>query len=265
MGKTGRTSESQAELRYQGKFDPQPKTAPEAIEQVVMANRVLANEGVFDYLGHVSQRNPEDREVFFISRACAPEMVRAKDILKVDLEGNVLTSSALSPYRERIIHAAIYRARPDVNAVLHAHPLPIVVFSVLGIPLRPIAHFACHFYEDIPVYDEYDFTSPAATGMLVTTKEEGERVAKCLGTGKAMLMRGHGFNVVATTVPGLVQRGINLRDNVLVQLAAHQLGTPKYLTSEEARKTSSIYTVESIERCWSYWMVRAKKAYPDLK
>lgn len=192
-------------------------------------------------------------------------MVRKKDILKVDLEGNVLTRSALTPYRERIIHGAIYRARSDVNAVLHAHPLQIIILSVLGIPLRPIAHFACHFYEDIPVYDEYDFTSAAATGMLMTTKEEGERLAKCLGQGKAMLMRGHGFNVVAPTIPGLVQRGINLRDNVLVQLAAHQLGTPKYLTYDEARMSSSVFTGQGIERSWNYWVARAKKAYPDLK
>ncbi len=265
MRGTGTPRERQTRSRRQGRFDPKAKTAKEAIEQVVMANRVLANEGVFDYLGHVSVRNPENGETFLISRACAPEMVRKQDILTVDLEGNVLTRSTQTPYREQIIHGAIYRARPDVNAVLHAHPLQIIIISVLGIPIRPIANFASPFYEDIPVYDEYDFTSPGATGMLVTTKEEGERLAKRLGQGKAMLMRGHGFNVVAPTIPGLVQRAITLRDNVLLQLAAHQLGTPKYLTYEEAKQSSSVFTGQGMERGWNYWVARAKKAYPDLK
>lgn len=138
-----------------------------------MANVVLANEGIFDYLGHVSVRNPEDGETFFISRSCAPEMVRKKDILEVDLEGNTLTRTALSPYREQIIHGAIYRARPDVHAVLHAHPLQIIIFSVLDIPIRPIAHFACRFYEDIPVYDEYEEAKKSSDVFIGVGVERG--------------------------------------------------------------------------------------------
>jgi ribulose-5-phosphate 4-epimerase/fuculose-1-phosphate aldolase len=265
MKKADTTSGKAAGTGCRKAFDPKAKTAKEAIAQVAMANVVLANEGIFDYLGHVSARNPEEENTFFISRSCAPEMVRKKDILEVDLEGKVLPGSALTPYREQVIHGAIYRARPDVHAVLHAHPLQIIIFSVLDIPVRPIAHFACRFYEDIPVYDEYDFTSPGATGMLVTTKKEADRLATRLGQGKAMLMRGHGFNVVAPNIPELVQRAITLRDNVLIQLAAHQLGTPKYLTAEEARHSSNAFIGVGVERGWNYWVARAKKAYPDLK
>ena len=114
-------------------------------------------------------------------------MVTKNDILEVDLEGNVVTKSKNQPYAERIIHAGIYKARPDVNAVLHAHPLPLIVFSVLDVPIRPVSNAGAGFSDGVPVYDEYDFTSPGATGMLVTTKEEGDRVARCLGKGKAML------------------------------------------------------------------------------
>ena len=265
MRKTGAASKLSTGAKDRQKFDPKARTEKEAIEQVVMANRVLANEGIFDYLGHVSARNPGNENTFFISRSCAPEMVRKQDILEVDLEGNVLTKTTGSPYREQIIHGAIYRARPDVHAVLHAHPLEIITFSVLDIPVRPITGFSCQFCEEIPVYDEYDFTSPAATGMLVTTVEEGARLAKCLGQGKAMLMRGHGVNVVAPTIPELVQRVVTLKDNVHVQLAAHQLGTPKYITYDEAKKTRSGFSGIGVERGWNYWVMRAKKAYPDLE
>ena len=103
-------------------FDPKPKTARQAIKQLVLANRILSNEGIFDYLGHVSVRNPENRDTFFIARAVAPETVTYEDILEADLEGNVLTQTVHKPYSERIIHGAILKARPDVNAVVHARP-----------------------------------------------------------------------------------------------------------------------------------------------
>jgi ribulose-5-phosphate 4-epimerase/fuculose-1-phosphate aldolase len=247
----------------QGSFNPNPKTANEAIEMLVMANRILSNEGVFDYLGHAAVRNPENPRTFFIARAIAPETVTKADILEVDLDGNVVTKSTMKPYSERIIHAAIFKARPDVNATIHAHPIPIIVFSISDVPLKTVAHFASRFYEGIPVYDEYDFKSPGATGMLVTTKEEGDRVARCLGKSKGMLMRGHGFNVVGSSIPDMVMGAINLRDNALVQLSALQMGKVKYLTYEEGRQSAQALT--ATDRGWNYWVARVKKAMPDMR
>lgn len=247
----------------QSTFNPYPKTAAEAIEQVVMANRILSNEGIFDYLGHVSVRNPENPGTFFISRALAPEQVTKADILEVDLEGKVLTKTTWQPYSERIIHGAIYKARPEVNSVVHAHPMPIVILSVLDIPVQIIAHPASIFYEGVPVYDEYDFTSPKPTGMLVQTKEEGDRVARKLGKSMAVLMRGHGYNVVGKSVPHTVQAAINLRDNVVIQLSAMQYGKPKGLSYNEAKTAAAV--LSGPERAWNYWVARVKKSMPDMK
>jgi len=247
----------------QSTFNPYPKTAAEAIEQVVMANRILSNEGIFDYLGHVSVRNPENPGTFFISRALAPEQVTKADILEVDLEGKVLTKTTWQPYSERIIHGAIYKARPEVNSVVHAHPMPIVILSVLDIPVQIIAHPASTFYEGVPVYDEYDFTSPKPTGMLVQTKEEGDRVARKLGKSMAVLMRGHGYNVVGKSVPHTVQAAINLRDNVVIQLSAMQYGKPKGLSYNEAKTAAAV--LSGPERAWNYWVARVKKSMPDIK
>lgn len=249
--------------RGQAGFNPNPKTAREAIEQVVLANRILSNEGIFDYLGHVSIRNPKNAKTFFIARAIAPETVTVKDILEVDLDGNVVTKTNLKPYSERIIHGAILKARPDVNAVVHAHPLPVVTLSVINVPFRPITHMATVFHEGVPVYDEYDFESPGSTGMLVTTKEEGDRLARLLGKSRGMLMRGHGCNVVGDSIPSMVQAVITLRDNVVIQLAALQLGQPRYVTDKEAPKSLGMTT--GTERAWNYYVVRAKKAMPDLR
>ena len=191
----------------------------------------------------------------------APETVTYGDILEADLEGNVLTQTTYKPYSERIIHGAILKARPDVDAVVHAHPIPIVTLSVIDLPFRPLTHMATIFYEGVPVYDGYDFTSPGSTGMLVTTREEGDRVAHLLGKSRGMLIRGHGCNVVGDSIPSMVQAAVILRDNTVIQLAAAQLGQPKYVSYEEAR----VRTAAGTDRAWNYYVARTKKMMPDLR
>lgn len=243
-------------------YDPAAKSAKQAIEQVVLANRILAHEHIFDYLGHVTVRNPENPETFFISRSLAPEQVTEHDILEVDFEGNVLTRTTHKPYSERIIHGAVYKARPDVNAVIHAHPQPLVILSVTDIPVRILTHSAAVFYEGVPVYDEYDLKSSNSSGMLVRSREEGERVARTLGKSKGMLMRGHGCNVVGQTVPHAVQAAIALRDNVVIQLEAQKFGQIKSLSYEEAKIAGD--ALSGPERGWNYWVARVKRTMPDL-
>ena len=247
----------------QGTFNPNPKTAQEAIDQVVWANRILANEGIFDYLGHISVRNPENSKTFFIARAIAPETVTKNDILEVDLEGKVVTKTQFKPYQERIIHAGIFKVRPDVNSVIHAHPMPVVILSVSQVPFAIVSHPGSIFYEGVPNYDAYDFTSPGSTGMLVTTKEEGDRVAKTLGKSMAMMMRGHGCNVVGKSVPDTVRTAISLRDNVLILLGAQQYGKVKTVTYEEAKAAAS--ALGNAERGWNAWVTRVKRAMPDMR
>jgi ribulose-5-phosphate 4-epimerase/fuculose-1-phosphate aldolase len=121
----------------EGTFNPNPKTAAEAIEQLVWADRILSNENIFHYLGHISVCNPEKSKTFFISRAIAPETLTKNDILEVDFEEHVVTKSHFRPYQEPIIHAGIYKARPDVSSVIHAHPIPEVTLSVSEVPGPP--------------------------------------------------------------------------------------------------------------------------------
>ncbi len=244
-------------------FNSNPRSAQEAIDMLVMANRILSSEGIFDAYGHVSIRNPENPKTFFIARAVAPEQVTKKDILEVDFEGNVVTQTTMKPYQERIIHASIYKVRPDVNSVIHAHPEPIIAFSISDVPLRPIRD--SKFCPSVPVYDEYDFVSPGNTGMLVTTKDQGERLARRLGSGLAVLMRGHGYTVVGSTLPGAVANAISLRDNAVILLMAVQLGEPKYLSAEECKEAATSGGNPDPGRAWNAWVQRVKKAMPDMK
>ena len=242
-------------------YDGRPRNVEEAIEHCVLANRILANEGVIDGFGHVAVRNPENKETFFQSRSLSPEFVTKDDILEIDLDGNVVTKTDMKPYGERVIHAAILKARPDVHAVFHGHPHSVIPFSSTGVPIRPIAHFGAMFYEGIPLYDDYDVSS----GMLIASPEEGERVARVLGQARAVLLRDHGCCVVGQNTASMVMASIYLRDNAAIQLNALRLGEPKYLSYEEARQATKVMeTAIPMERAWNYWVARAKKAMPDL-
>jgi 3-hydroxy-2-methylpyridine-4,5-dicarboxylate 4-decarboxylase len=242
-------------------FKGSPKNREEAIEQCVLANRILTNEGVLDAFGHVSVRNPENKGTFFQSRSLAPEMVTEEDILEIDLEGNVLTDTDLKPYGERIIHGAILKLRQDANSVFHGHPHSVIPFSTTDVPVRPIAHFASMFYEGVPVYDDYDISS----GMLIASPEEGERVARALGQARGLLLRGHGCIVVGQSVQSMVMAAIFLRDNTVIQLQALQLGDPKYLSGDEAKQAARVIeSALALERGWLYWVGRARRAMPDL-
>ncbi|HUD85647.1 MAG TPA: class II aldolase/adducin family protein, partial [Xanthobacteraceae bacterium] len=116
----------------------------ELVDDLVAANRALARLNVLDAFGHVSVRDPRNPHHYLISRSIAPESVTAADILVLDLD-----SQAVNPkddgsllYRERFIHGEIYKARPDVNAVVHSHSPTVVPFTVTRAKLRPLLHNA---------------------------------------------------------------------------------------------------------------------------
>ena len=110
------------------------------LRDLVVANRILANEGVVDAFGHVSVRNPEDQHQYSRSRSRAPELVTANDLMEFDLGGDALDPQSRMPYSERMIHGAIYEARPEINAVIHNHAYEVIPFGVTSVPLRPIMH-----------------------------------------------------------------------------------------------------------------------------
>ena len=117
------------------------------------------------------------------------------------------------------------------------------------------------FFDGVNLYDDYDVSS----GMLIASPEEGERVARVLGNKRALLLRGHGCVVVGESAERMVMGAIYLRDNAAIQYQAMQMGQPKYLSYEEGRQ-ADIITQSGIviDRAWTYWVRRAKKAMADL-
>ena len=126
------------------------------LDELVIANHVLANEKVVDSFGHISVRNPENSEHFFLSCSRSPEIVCCEDIMEFDLEGNSVDGSALRPYGERFIHGAILESRPEIQSVVHNHSLSVIPFGVTNTPLKPIIHTGAAIGRDIPIWDIYD-------------------------------------------------------------------------------------------------------------
>ena len=114
-------------------------SAPDpALDDLVVANHILYAEGVVDGFGHISVRHGERGDRFLLARSMAPALVAPGDIMEFDLDGSVQGGDTRAPYLERFIHGAIYKTRPDVMAVVHAHTPSVVTVSVTDIPLRPV-------------------------------------------------------------------------------------------------------------------------------
>src|SRR4051812_28549878 len=177
-----------------------PLAAPELLRDLVLANRILAHEGVMDAFGHVSVRHPDDPGRFIISRSLGPELVTEADLQLFALNGEQVGGDPRSPYAERFIHGAVYGARPDVQAVCHNHAPSVIPFSVTGVPLRPIFHVAASIGPEIPVWDIA--AQFGETDMLVRTVEQGRSLAEALGARRGALVRGDGSVVAGPDVRG---------------------------------------------------------------
>ena len=109
------------------------------LEDLVAAYRILAEHGVIDAYGHVSMRSPDNPKRYFIARSLAPEIVQVEDIMEYDLDSNPLDERGRESVRERFIHGEIFKARPEVVAVVHNHSPSVIPFSVTGVPMKPIS------------------------------------------------------------------------------------------------------------------------------
>lgn len=236
---------------------PAPDARARAIADVVAANHILADQGVVDGYGHVSIRDPTDPGKFLMARSMAPEMVTATDVLVHDLDGNAPAPAGAKLYLERFIHAAIYRARPDVNAVVHSHSPSLIPFGVAGVALRPLYHMSSFLGAGVPVFDIRK-AAGGATDMLVRSPELGRALAGALGSHPAALMRGHGVVVVGRDIQQAVFRSVYTELNAQLQRQALALGAKViYLDADEARKAEASLN-DTLGRPWALWLRRVQ-------
>ena len=233
------------------------------VRDLVIANRILAKEEVVDAYGHVSIRHPDNPNHFLIARSVAPELVGAEDIVELDLDGQPLRDDKRTLYLERFIHAAIFAARPEIMAVVHAHAEDTLPFGIAdATKLRPVIHSGSFIGSEVPVWDIAD--NFGDTNLLVTNIEQGRDLAKCLGGNNVALMRGHGFAAAARSLIEVVRMSVYLPRNARALIRAKQLGGGiKYLTQGEIAARNRGYSPYSTEtwRAWEYWANKAGCAH----
>jgi HCOMODA/2-hydroxy-3-carboxy-muconic semialdehyde decarboxylase len=232
--------------------------APALVEDLVAANRILADQGVLDGYGHVSARHDRDPGRFLMSRSLAPELVTAADVMEYDLDSEPVDPRGRTSYLERFIHGELYRARPDVGAIVHSHSPSVIPFGATGVPLRPIYHMSAFLADGAPVWD-IRAAAGGDTDMLVRTPDLGRALAGTLGPHAVVLMRGHGVVAVGARLPQAVLRSVYTEVNARLQAQAMALGRPvTYLTAEEARR-AEVSTGGTIGRPWELWKRRLRR------
>ncbi|MEE2662264.1 MAG: class II aldolase/adducin family protein [Pseudomonadota bacterium] len=226
------------------------------LQEIVVANRILAREDVVDAFGHVSVRHPENKDRYLMSRSRSPELVTVEDIMEFSLTGEIIGGDTRKPYAERHIHGAIFEKRRDVNAVVHNHSHAVIPFSVTDSPLRPLMHVTGVIGQHVPVWDiEENFGS---TSLLVTNMEQGRDLANKMGSAAVILMRGHGCAIGAADIRAAVLTAIYTQVNAKLQLQAMPLGDVKYLSAEEISLTpETLVGTLAMERAWEYFERRA--------
>jgi HCOMODA/2-hydroxy-3-carboxy-muconic semialdehyde decarboxylase len=232
---------------------------PQALDELVTANRILAREGVVDSFGHASIRHPRRPDRFLLSRARAPECIEVEDLMEFSLDGTAAEGGARKPYAERFIHGAVYEARPDVQAVIHHHSPSVVPFSVTPASLSPVMHMCAGFGPRVPTWDSR--TRFGDTNLLVTNMDMARDLAAALADRPVILMRGHGCVVAGASLREVVFNAIYLQLNADLQMKASALGEVTFLSDGEIAAVLRTRGSFTFERAWELWCRRARRPY----
>jgi ribulose-5-phosphate 4-epimerase/fuculose-1-phosphate aldolase len=227
---------------------------PALIDDLVTANRILADQGVLDAYGHVSIRHPGNPNRYLVSRAMSPADVTAADIMEFDLDSNPVDQRGRSMFLERFIHGEIYKARPDVMAVIHSHSPGVIPFGITCVPLRPVFHTASFLWVGVPVFEIRD--AGGMTNMLVGNGDLAQALARTLADKPVALIRGHGNVVVGPSVKRATIRAVYTEVNARLQTIALGLGgSITYISPEEGALRDKSPGEEG--RAWDGWKAKA--------
>jgi ribulose-5-phosphate 4-epimerase/fuculose-1-phosphate aldolase len=205
-------------------------TADEARGKLIAAGRILDEAGLADLTrGHVSIRVPGDPTHFYMKpHSFGFEEITPENIVLCNLDGEKISGGGRK-HSEVYIHSEIFKARPDVMSVIHAHPTYAVAWSVTGKPLLPISQPGIAFADGVPYFTD--------TVDLIRSTDMGAGVARALGSHKAVLMRNHGVAVVGATVEEATILTLMLDNAAQIQLLAEAAGGP-----------GAIFDADSIQR-----------------
>ena len=236
-----------------------PNSLAEARQELALANRIVANEGIIDAFGHVSMRHPDNPNRYLLSRSRAPELVTPDDLLEYDLNSQPVRDPGVGQYSERVIHGEIYKARPEVMAVCHHHCPAFMPLLITGADYVPVFHLGAGAGLKPPYWDQHDEFGD--TNMLVVKPEEGASLARALGRHWMVLMKRHGVTVAGNSVRDCVFRSIFSARNAEFQVRAMAIGSIAPLSPGEVNLAAQLVNnTTGLTRSWEYWSMRVTKA-----
>ena len=241
---------------------PAPRSAGDVgaayLEDVAIASRICAAEGVFDAFGHLSVRHPADKNRFLMSRSKAPALTNAEDIMEFDLDCEACDQRGRGVFLERFIHGEIYKLRADVNSIVHSHSPSVVPFSLVPNRMRAMFHTSAFLAEGVPVFDIRE--KYGATDMLVGNNDKGRELARVLADKSVVLMRAHGSVAVGPTLQHAVYRAVYTEVNAKLQISATILGGPIAALDEEEGRLADAVNVAGVNRPWELWKLKMSGA-----
>jgi HCOMODA/2-hydroxy-3-carboxy-muconic semialdehyde decarboxylase len=228
---------------------------PSVLQDLVYANHICAEQGVLDGYGHVSVRHPHAPERYFLSRSLSPAVITIDDIMEYDLDSNPVDQRGRLMYLERCIHGEIFKARPDVNAIVHSHSPAVVPFSVVTkVKLQPICHMSAFLAEGVPNFEIRE--AAGMTDLLIRDNKLGRALAETLGKKNVALMRGHGNVCVGPNLMTAVYRAVYTEVNARLQAQAIALGGE--ITFMDPQECALITGRKDLnfDRPWRMWKER---------
>ncbi len=233
--------------------DPADDAGKTVQQQVSVACRYLALEGFEDLtLGHVSSRGEDDAIVHIKRKGPALGEVREQDVLPLEWQ-DPQALHVPEMHLEAVLHTEVYRARPDVGAVIHAHPWYSTALAGTSTPLEFVTHDAVLFEAGLPVFDE--------TSEMITEPEQGKAVATALGGARALLLKNHGVLVAGEDLRWAVLTAVTLERAARMQFIAGQLGPLAPIAEEMVPNVSRTkYQDRFLDEYWAYWRRQVERA-----
>jgi ribulose-5-phosphate 4-epimerase/fuculose-1-phosphate aldolase len=231
---------------------------PALIDDLVAANRILADQGVLDGYGHVSVRHPKAPGRYFLSRSLSPAIITAADIIEFDLASRPVDQRGRKMYLERFLHGEIYKARPDVQAIVHSHSPTVIPFGVTTVKLQPICHMSAFLGGGVPNFEIRD--TAGMTDLLIRDNALGGALAQTLAKHDVCLMRGHGSICVGPDIMTAVYRAVYTEVNAKLQAQAIALGGPITYLAPGEWETITNRGDKNFDRPWQMWKSRITTA-----
>lgn len=218
----------------------------EAAKQVALGSQIMSTLGEDLTLGHVSVRHNCGNLISIKRKGISLAEVRPDDVLVVDLndpDGLKIPGMHL----EALIHTEIYRARPEVGAVIHSHPVYSIALSSTNANLEYLTHDSVLFHDGIGRYTD--------SAHLITSPEQGQRVAQALGEQRAVLLQNHGVVFVGEDIRWAILAAVTLERSLKVQIIAGQLGELNPIPLAEVKTIFPIkYQDKFLTEYWDRWV-----------